>query len=217
MNKELPAGWTLDQKRCVGDYFALTVPTESYTRRQFVDQDYSKMSIPLIKGPNDLLIIPPPPEDIGKLVEEEITKGVLIMRDYAIAPISPGKLIYHSVSSVGVNSRTHNPTHIVLQNNSNSVSVTLIPTWKPIGNYHLMSPPGGSSTIVYDPTNITHRKKAENKADQETDANAHDEKARAAAVKTAFNRFQSIIDEGKFQIHVFVRDLEDMIFFEEIG
>ncbi len=216
MNKELPEGWALDRKGCVGDYLALTVPTEPYILREFVDPDYSKMPVPPVYGPGDCPEIPSPPKDLGKWVEEKITEGVLIAHDYAVAPISPDKLVYHDVSSVGVSPMTHNPTHIVLRDNSNSVSVTLVPIWKPVGNYHLMSSPGGSSTMVYNPIDVVHRKKLEDKANKEDYANAYNEKVMTVAVETAFNRFQNIIDEGRYRIHVFVKDLEDMIFFEEV-
>lgn len=213
MNKELPTGWTIEHDKF--GFCIISVPTEPHIRYQRVEPDYSNTPVLPVHRLGDPLIIPPPPEDIGKLVEEEITKSVLIMRDYAIAPISPDKLIYYGVSSVGVNPMVHNPTHIVLENNADCVSVALIPIWKPIGNYLMCFPPGGSSAIVYNLTNVVQRKKAENKVDIETYANAYDEKARAAAVEAAFNRLQNIIDEGKFKIHVFVKDLEDMIFFEE--
>ncbi len=215
MNKELPPGWTLDSKERVNGLFVLIVPTEPYTRYQMVEPDYSKIPPP-IYGPNDSPKIPPPPEDIDKIVAEDITKGILIMQDYAIAPIPLDKLTYHGVLSLKLHPITHNPTHIVLEHDSNNVRISLIPFWKPVGNYHLMSPPGGSSTVVYNYSDATQRKRAENRAGPESwMLNLPDQNDKAVAVKSAFNRLQTVINEDRYRIHVFVKDLEDMIFFEE--
>jgi hypothetical protein len=215
MNRELPVGWNIKPDgygRCI-----ISVPIEPYVHRQSV-LNYSKIPVPPVYGPNDhpVFLPPPCPKDLEGVVVTEIKEHVHFLQDYAIAQISPDKLVYHGVPSLGISPMAHNPTHILLENNSNWVSVALVPLLKPVGNYQLMSPTGGSSTIIYNPSFIVHRKKSEDKVSKEDYANAYDEKTRAAAVEAAFNRFQNIIDEGRYRIHVFVKDLEDTIFFEEI-
>lgn len=216
MDKQIPPGWKLEQEN---NFSVLTVPTELYTEHRIEEPNYSKIPVLPLYRPNDHpLIIPPCPPD-PKVTTREVTEISLIAQDFAITEISPDKLLYHGLPSLGINPMVHHPTHLVLGKNPGCVSATLVPIWKAVGTYIGCLPPGGSSITIYKYLEADYRNEVCGNRPIETDlrsllSSAHQQK-KATIIDEVFNRAQKIIDEERYHIHVFVKDLEDMIFFEE--
>lgn len=215
MHQNIPDGWKLEQE---GSFSVLTVPTEPYTLYQMVEPNYSKPRLPIYR-PNDHPTIPPCPPD-PEVTTREVTEISLIAQDFAITEISPDKLLYHGLPSLGINPMAHHPTHLVLGKSSGYVSATLVPVWKHIGNYIGCLPPGGSSATIYKFEDVNHRNEVLNGKYPTTERNLHllllkVSQQKEPATDAAFKRAQKIIDENGYRIHVFVKNLEDAIFFEE--